>query len=229
MKNIPKIVLLRHGKSLWNERNRFTGWVDVPLSKRGIQEAILAGEKLKKYPIDVVFVSALCRAQMTALIALAEREDDKVPVILGEFNGDSRINQKIYDDQALSQTLPVYTSFNLNERMYGHLQGLDKDLTREKFGSEQVKIWRRSYDIKPPGGESLKCTYQRAVPFFEEVIMAQVRKGSSVLIAAHGNSLRSIIMYIEKLSMDEVVNLEVATGDPICYEYSKQQFIKKGI
>jgi 2,3-bisphosphoglycerate-dependent phosphoglycerate mutase len=186
------LILLRHGESQWNLENRFTGWIDVPLSERGVKEAERAGVKLRAYPIDIAYTSVLLRATDTLALALKTANKNGVPVT---------------KDQAL------------NERHYGELQGLDKEETAKKFGKEQVHIWRRSYDVAPPGGESLKDTAARTLPYFDKVIWPDLKKGKNVLIAAHGNSLRSIVMEIEKLTPEEILKVEIPTGVPIVYEF----------
>ena len=185
------LILLRHGQSQWNLENRFTGWVDVPLSPKGEEEARSAGQKLKAYKIDKTYTSALKRAQETLRLALLEAGKNGVP---------------IEKDQAL------------NERHYGDLQGLNKTETAKKFGGEQVRIWRRSYDVAPPNGESLKDTAARTIPYFEKKIIPDLKAGKNVLIAAHGNSLRSITMQLEHLTQEQVLELEIPTGVPIVYE-----------
>ena len=190
------LVLVRHGESQWNLENRFTGWVDIPLSEKGISEAKTAGEKLKKENLhfDKAYTSDLKRAQNTLTLILE---------VLGQ------------------QNIPVEKHQALNERHYGDLQGLNKAETAQKFGDEQVKIWRRSYDIAPPHGESLKDTAARTLPYFESKIMADLKRGLNVLVAAHGNSLRSIVMYLDKLSKEQVLELNIGTGIPIIYEFDK--------
>jgi 2,3-bisphosphoglycerate-dependent phosphoglycerate mutase len=187
------LVLLRHGESQWNLENRFTGWVDVPLSPKGEEEARQAGEKLKTAAIrfDLAFTSVLERAIRTLEITLA---------ILGQSN------------------IPVERDQALNERHYGDLQGLNKAETAKRFGDEQVHIWRRSYDVAPPGGESLKDTAARTLPYFEAKILPAVKAGKTVLVAAHGNSLRSIVMHLDRLSREEVLELNLGTGVPIVYD-----------
>lgn len=197
------LVLLRHGESQWNLENRFTGWVDVPLSPKGEEEARQAGEKLKAAHVhfDVAFTSVLQRANRTMEIALD---------ILGQ------------------RGIPVEKDQALNERHYGDLQGLDKAETAQKFGEEQVHIWRRSYDIPPPGGESLKDTAARTLPYYEAKILPMVKAGKNVLVAAHGNSLRSIVMYLDQLTKEQVLELNLGTGVPIVYELDANgQVIKK--
>ncbi len=191
---MPKLVLVRHGQSVWNLQNRFTGWVDVPLSEKGKEEAYRAGELLKDIRFDVGYTSALTRAQETLRIIL----------------------------ETVGLLIPVIKDQALNERHYGALQGLNKDRAREKWGAEIVHLWRRSYDIPPPEGESLKDTAARTIPFLERAIMGDIYDGRNVIVAAHGNSLRSIVMYLEKLSPEEIVKVEIPTGTPIVYELDEK-------
>ena len=187
------LVLVRHGQSEWNKLNLFTGWRDPGLSEKGVEEARTAGRLLKAegYKFDVAFTSALKRAQHTLELILEE----------------------------LGQTgLLTYADQALNERDYGDLSGLNKDDARRRWGEEQVHIWRRSYDVKPPGGESLKDTAARTLPYYESKIWPEVKAGRNVLVAAHGNSLRSIVMKLDNLSPEEVTKLEIATGVPIVYQ-----------
>ena len=187
------LVLVRHGESQWNLENRFTGWVDVPLTEKGVAEAKAAGDKLKKENIRFAkaYTSDLKRAQETLGYILEK---------LGQEN------------------IPIEKDKALNERHYGDLQGLNKAETAQKFGDEQVKIWRRSYDIAPPNGESLKDTAARTLPYFEKKIQKDLQAGLDVLVAAHGNSLRSIVMHLEKLTKEQVLELNLATGVPIVYQ-----------
>ena len=187
------LVLVRHGESQWNLENRFTGWVDVPLSEKGIGEAKTAGEKLKKEGIhfDKAYTSNLKRAQETLRLILEK---------LGQ------------------QSLPIEKDQALNERHYGDLQGLNKAETAKKFGDEQVKIWRRSYDIAPPNGESLQDTAARTLPYFESKVLRDLKKGLHIIVAAHGNSLRSIVMFLDKLTKEQVLELNIPTGVPIVYQ-----------
>ncbi|MBU3698717.1 MAG: 2,3-diphosphoglycerate-dependent phosphoglycerate mutase [Candidatus Kapabacteria bacterium] len=188
---MARLTLLRHGESQWNLENRFTGWVDVDLSPKGEDEARRAGMLLASVPVDVLFTSVLKRAMRTADIALTEAGKTDLPT---------------HRDQAL------------NERHYGDLQGLNKAETAQKYGADQVHIWRRSYDVPPPGGESLADTRARVAPYFDEHIAPLLRAGTNVLVVAHGNSLRSLIMIIENLTPDEILKTEIATGVPITYE-----------
>ncbi len=196
------LILLRHGQSQWNLENRFTGWIDVPLSAKGEEEARSAGQKLKAYKIDKAYTSVLKRAQETLRLALEEAGKTGIP---------------IEKDQAL------------NERHYGDLQGLNKAETAKKFGEEQVRIWRRSYDVAPPNGESLKDTAARTLPYFEKKILPDLKAGKNILIAAHGNSLRSITMSLEKLTKEEVLKLEIPTGVPIVYEMNGEKIASKKV
>ena len=182
------LVLLRHGESQWNLENRFTGWVDVPLSPRGMQEAKNAGEKLRPYRFDRAFTSVLQRANETLRLAL----------------------------EVIGQTeIPTERDKALNERMYGELQGLNKAETAKKYGEDQVKIWRRSYDVRPPGGESLKDTAERVLPYYDKSIRPHLLSGETILIAAHGNSLRALVMELEHLSREQVLELNIPTGAPL--------------
>ena len=223
------LILMRHGQSMWNASKLFTGWVDVPLTNKGIEEAIEGGKSISHYDIDEVHVSTLIRAQMTAMIALAQNQHNKTPVfqypepesgLSSVSANEARMIEwaQIKGSAGSENILPVYVSWQLNERMYGDLQGLNKDATREKYGAEQVHIWRRSYDVPPPNGESLELTAERTIPYLENQIMDRLSDGKNLFVAAHGNSLRSIIMRIESLSKEEVLSLEVPTGIPIIYE-----------
>ena len=196
-----KLVLVRHGQSEWNAKNLFTGWKDPKLTDLGIQEAIKAGDLLetRNLKFDLMYTSDLFRAQETGRLILEQMNHADIQVI---------------KDQSL------------NERNYGDLAGLNKDEAREKWGEEQVHIWRRSFDIPPPGGESLKNTAERVLPYFELEIMPKVKEGLNILVAAHGNSLRALVMELEKISSEEIVKLEIATGDPLTYEYSDGEFIR---
>ncbi|MBB3773261.1 2,3-bisphosphoglycerate-dependent phosphoglycerate mutase [Angulomicrobium tetraedrale] len=186
------LVLVRHGQSEWNLKNLFTGWRDPDLTPLGVEEALKAGQRLKAdgYQFDIAFTSALSRAQKTLDLALGE----------------------------LGQTgLPILRDQALNERDYGDLAGLNKDDARVKWGEEQVHVWRRSYDVPPPGGESLKDTVARALPYYVTEILPKVLQGKRVLVAAHGNSLRALIMVLERHSPESIMKRELATGVPVIY------------
>ncbi|XP_057421619.1 2,3-bisphosphoglycerate-dependent phosphoglycerate mutase 1-like [Lotus japonicus] len=222
------LILIRHGESLWNEKNLFTGCCDVPLTKRGVEEAIEAGKRISCIPIDVIFTSALIRAQMTAMLAMTQHRRKKVPIIIHNESEQATTWTQVYSEKTTKQSIPVITSWQLNERMYGELQGLNKQETAERYGQEKVHEWRRSYDIPPPKGESLEMCSQRAVAYFKDFIEPQLKSGKHVMVAAHGNSLRSIIMYLERLTSQEVTNLELSTGIPLLYIYKEGEFISRG-
>jgi 2,3-bisphosphoglycerate-dependent phosphoglycerate mutase len=192
---MPTLVLIRHGQSLWNAENRFTGWVDVPLSDKGREEARKAAKHLEGLKFDVAYTSALSRAQETLALILQELGLTRLPVIR---------------DQAL------------NERHYGDLQGLNKAETAQRYGDEQVKLWRRSYSVVPPNGESLELTAKRVLPFYDRAIAGDLRQGKNVLVVAHGNSNRSLVMKLDNLTGEQVVGLELETGVPLIYELSTE-------
>tara|TARA_Y100000591_G_C21567754_1_gene561832 strand:+ start:58 stop:675 length:618 start_codon:yes stop_codon:yes gene_type:complete len=195
------LVLVRHGQSEWNAKNLFTGWKNPSLTEEGIKEAKIAGEKIKKKNInfDTHFTSELKRAQMTGEIILSE------------------INQ---------ESINMIKNIALNERDYGELSGLNKDESRKKWGEEQIHIWRRSFDQPPPGGESLKDTAERVIPYYEKVIEPYLEENKNILICAHGNSLRALVMHIEKISPEEIVKIEIATGEPIFYKFQNKELIR---
>ena len=186
------LLLVRHGQSEWNEKNLFTGWEDPGLTKQGSDEAKNAGLLIKELKLEFnsLFTSALIRAQITGKIILKNISQENINIIKNKA---------------------------LNERFYGDLQGLNKDECREKWGKKQVQIWRRSYDIGPPGGESLKETGERVLPYFLSEIYPSILKGENIIVSAHGNSLRSLIKHLDNLSSDEIVKLEIPTGAPIHY------------
>ena len=194
---MTKLILIRHGQSVWNAANRFTGWTDVELSPKGEDEAAAAGEELAEVRFDVVHTSALMRAQRTAEIVMKHNRASGNP-----------------------NPVPTHRDERLNERHYGDLQGLSKAETAEIHGAEQVHIWRRSFDIPPPGGESLEMTAERTIPYFLEEIIPDLESGKNVLVAAHGNSLRSIVMRIEEISPEDITSLEIPTGVPMHYEFA---------
>ncbi|KAL3696909.1 hypothetical protein R1sor_010985 [Riccia sorocarpa] len=222
------LILIRHGESLWNQKNLFTGCVDVPLSQQGVVEALEAGKRICDIPVDIIYTSALIRAQMTAMLAMTQHRKKKVPTVLHTESDRAIEWSKIFSEATKEETIPVLTAWELNERMYGELQGLNKKETADKFGPEQVKIWRRSYDVPPPNGESLAMCAERAVKYFSEQVEPQLAAGKNVLISAHGNSLRSIIMYLDKLTSQEVIELELSTGIPMLYVFKRGKFIRRG-
>ena len=191
MKN-KNLILVRHGQSEWNQKNIFTGWENPGLTQQGRKEAKLAGILINNLEIkfNYLYTSALVRAQLTGSIILDNVNQENVKIIKNKA---------------------------LNERYYGDLQGLNKDECRNKWGEDQVQIWRRSYTIGPPGGESLKETGERVMPYFLNEIFPLILKGENIIVSAHGNSLRSLIKYLDKLSSEEIVKLEIPTGSPIHY------------
>ena len=198
---MSKLIILRHGESEWNKLNLFTGWEDVNLTDQGKIEAKLAAFAIQNLKVDVnhAYTSALKRASKTLEIVL----------------------------YVLKKNIPIISDKALNERNYGSLTGMNKDEARNKWGDEQVKLWRRSYDIAPENGESLKDTCNRTIPYFKKNILPKLHDGGNVIITAHGNSLRSIIMHVESLSEEAIVNAEITTGIPIVYEYENKKVIKK--
>lgn len=221
-----KLVMMRHGQSTWNKLNLFTGWVDIPLSPEGIQESLEAGKKIAHIPFDVIFNSSLIRAQMSGFLALSVHSSHKTPYVLHPGEGKLDEWAKIYSEATREKCIPVINAWQLNERMYGQLQGVNKREMMDKYGEEQVKIWRRSFDTAPPGGESLAMTAARALPYFQEVIVPYLAEGKNVFICAHGNSMRSIIMHLDSLSKEEVLQLEIATGEVICYDFQDGKWAK---
>ncbi|CAJ1971788.1 unnamed protein product [Sphenostylis stenocarpa] len=226
--NEAALILVRHGESLWNEKNLFTGCVDVPLSKKGIDEAIEAGKRISSIPVDLIFTSALIRAQMTAMLAMTQHRRRKVPIIVHNESEQAREWSQIFGEDTRKHSIPVITAWQLNERMYGGLQGLNKLQTAERYGKEKVHEWRRSYSIPPPNGESLEMCAERAVAYFRDQIEPQLLSGKNIMISAHGNSLRSIIMYLDKLTSQEVISLELSTGIPMLYIFKEGRFIRRG-
>ena len=202
--NSRNLILVRHGQSEWNSKNLFTGWRDPGLTELGVKEAKDAGKLIANKGIlfDLMYTSMLTRAQKTGDLILQEMRHPEITIIKNEA---------------------------LNERNYGSLAGLNKDDARKKWGDDQVHIWRRSFDIPPPDGESLKDTAERVLPYFKSEIMPKVIEGSSILIAAHGNSLRSLIMDLDSISSEEIVNLEIPTGAPIQYIFNEDGSVNKKI
>ena len=220
---MPKLILLRHLKSQWNLENRFTGWTDVPLCKEGISNTNQIAKKVFKSKIDTIYSSPLFRNQDTVVRIL--NFDKKYPIFIWLDKGKMKkwgnfknTNEKYF---------PVCISENLNERYYGKLQGLNKAEIIKKYGAEKVHLWRRSFDITPPGGESLKDTFKRTIPFYRKYIEGDLKKGKNVLIVASHNSLRAIIKYIEKISDKDIINVEIPYGGIIVYELDSMLKLKK--
>lgn len=215
------LILVRHGESRWNIANKFTGWVDVPLSEVGINEALIAAKKLEGLRFDLAFTSKLERAQETLLLILARQD------CTGVFLHDTG-KRRLWSKHTVEESeIPIYSDEALNERYYGKLQGRNKQRMREEFGKEQVHKWRRSWDIRPPGGEALKDTYERTMPYFRNRIMPHVRKGKNVIVSAHGNSLRAIIKWLDRISDEQIPHLELPTGEPIIYQWKRGKLRKE--
>jgi 2,3-bisphosphoglycerate-dependent phosphoglycerate mutase len=197
---VPRLAIIRHGQSIWNAQNRFTGWVDVPLTEQGEAEARKAGERLAAADItwSVAYTSVLQRAIATCDIAL----------------------------ETAGITVPTIRDQALNERNYGDLQGLDKQATRDRFGEHVVRVWRRSFEIPPPNGEALKDTADRTLPFFRRAILGDIAAGNNVLVFAHGNSNRSIVMELDGLDGEQVMELELATGVPVVYDLAEDGTVR---
>ena len=201
---MASLVLVRHGQSQWNEKNLFTGWKDPDLTQKGEREAIEAGLALKEsnYKFDIMFTSVLLRAKRTGKLIL---------------------------EQMGQEDLKTFENKALNERNYGDLAGLNKDEAKKKWGEDQVHKWRRSFDIAPPGGESLKMTAERVLPYFKEKILPLLKENLDIVVVAHGNSLRALVMQLDKLNSDEVVKLEIPTGMPICYSINERGQVKNKV
>lgn len=212
------LVLLRHGQSQWNLENRFTGWVDVPLSPKGRAEAEQAGKAIASFRFARAYTSTLIRAHETLLIACAAA-GKQIPIF---SHATGREKEWAHFTSLAESELDVILHPALNERYYGDLQGLNKDDARERWGEEQVHTWRRSYDEPPPQGESLKDTYHRTVPFFTKRILPELLADKDILIVAHGNSLRAIIKHLEEISDDDIPGFELPTGIPRCYTISPE-------
>ncbi len=192
---MAKLVLVRHGQSQWNLENRFTGWIDVPITPLGAEEAHSAGKALRGMKFSAAFTSALARAQQT------------LDILLEEIGGPD---------------IPIFKDAALNERHYGNLQGLNKAETAKKYGDDQVHIWRRSYDVRPPGGESLKDTAARVLPYFHAKILPLLKEGKNILVCAHGNSLRALVMELEGFSPETIPTVNIDTCKPLTYDVDGQ-------
>ncbi len=223
---MPKLILLRHFKSQWNKENRFAGWTDNPLAKSEFKRAKSIAKKIFKIKIDKIYSSPLFRNAET----VARIFDDvkrKYPFFI-HLDGGKMQKWGNYIDIS-ENDVPVYITEKLNERYYGKLQGANRKETIKKYGSKQVHLWRRSYDIAPPGGESLKDVYKRAIPFYKKYIEADLKKGKNVLVVASHNSLRALVKYIEKISDEKIINVEIPFGGLIEYDFDKSLKVKKKI
>lgn len=219
------LTLIRHGQSIWNLQNRFTGWVDVSLSRQGVIEAQQAAALLLDEHFDVAFTSSLLRAQDSLYEILRQNRHCAQHVRVHELS--SAWYEHFTPEEGDSNELKIYVSEKLNERYYGDLQGLNKDWASQHYGAEQVHLWRRSYDIPPPNGESLQMTEQRTLPYYQEHVIPHLRAGEHVLISAHGNSLRSIIMCIEEMTPQQIIDYELATGVPHQYSFDHEMHLIK--
>jgi 2,3-bisphosphoglycerate-dependent phosphoglycerate mutase len=218
------LILVRHGESRWNKSNRFTGWVDVSLSEKGIREALACANELRNLKIHMAFTSHLERTQQTLLIILAKQ------YLTGIFCHTHEPDGKKYHvpERFNSEDIPIYSSSALNERYYGDLQGMNKHAAREKYGHEKVFLWRRSFSIRPPGGESLKDVYRRTVRYFQRHVAPKISR-NNIIISGHGNALRMLIKYIEHISDEKIGHLELPYGRPIVYTYERKKFKRANI
>jgi 2,3-bisphosphoglycerate-dependent phosphoglycerate mutase len=222
-----KLVLIRHGESLWNGRNLFTGWVDVPLTQSGIVEASRASHLINDISFDVVYTSALIRSLQTAFIVLLADPKHRAPYLVhtSDFFHCRWYNRFCAAEH--KNMIPVYRCWQLNERYYGDLQGLSKAKIADVFSVDKVVSWRKGYTERPPKGESLKDTSKRVLPFFNKVIMKQLEEGKNILISAHSNTLRSIVMKLEQMDEAQVVGLEVDTASVVIYNYDDNGFVRE--
>lgn len=217
---MPKLYLLRHLQSQWNLENRFTGWTDVPLSKEGIAKTGEVAEKVAGIEVDVVYTSPLVRNQDTVL-KICQHLKDKYPIFL-HFQG----KMKKWGNFSNGRYLPVYVTEALNERYYGKLQGLNKAEAIKRHGAEKVRLWRRSFKQVPPGGESLKDTFKRAVPFYKKYIERDLKQDKVVLVVASHNSLRALVKYVENISDKDIINLEIPVATLIEYQFDQSLKLK---
>ena len=222
-----KLVLIRHGESVWNGRSLFTGWVDVPLTQAGIVEASRASHLVNGIDFDVVYVSALIRSIQTAFIVLLSDSRRRTPYLIHSSDFFHRKWYHTFSHTEQKNMIPVYRCWQLNERFYGDLQGLSKSKIADIFGVDKVVSWRRGYTERPPKGESLQDTSHRVIPFFNKEIVKQLEAGKNVLVSALSNTLRSIMMNIEQMDEAQVVGLEVDTANLIIYNYSNGEYLRE--
>lgn len=215
------LVLVRHGESRWNLTNRFTGWVDVPLTARGIREAVRCAMHCRAYDFDVAFTSNLERAQSTLLIILSLQ--NRTGIFQHEGQG-AHYRWSCSSNRCLPNDIPIYETESLNERYYGRLQGLDKRAAERKYGKAKILKWRRGYTDKPPGGESLKDAFSRVHPYLARRIMPRLRRGQNVLLVGHGNTLRATIKMLEGISDRDIAFVDLPEGKPLVYEYRRGAF-----
>lgn len=237
------LILVRHGESGWNVDGRFGGWVDVPLTGRGIEEALLCAAELEEIDLDFAFTSKLVRAQETLFLILSKQKkigvfvhqeagarEDRVEedrIASEESRSDKKENRYAYPPKTEKNLIPIYSSEALNERYYGILQGKKKDKMKEKYGEEQILHWCRSFDEGPPGGESLKDIYRRAVPYFEKEIIPVLQAGKNVIVCAHQNSLRALIKHIEGISNEDIRKIRLANARPVIYTFSGGRLVRE--
>lgn len=219
---MANLVLLRHPQSQWNLENRFTGWVDVPLSEKGIEQIREIARKLSKIKFDIVYTSPLVRNQGTVL-RIFDYWGEKYPIF---FHFQGKMKKWANFKETNKNYIPVFVTEKLNERYYGQLQGMNKDVLAKKYGRETIQVWRRSFEQGPPGGERLKDVLKRIVPFYKRYIVKDLKRGKNVLIVASHNSLRGLAKYLGKISDKEIADFEIATGALIKYEFDKNLNIK---
>ncbi len=217
-----ELVLVRHGESRWNVMDLFTGWIDVPLSSNGIREANQCSRHCERFFYDAAFTSKLARARETLLIILAKQSKTGI----FQHKRGTRYHHVSEFSSVLNNTFPLITSEKLNERAYGELQGLKKDKAVKRYGADQVFRWRRGFEDKPPKGESLKDVYLRTIPYFEKEIHPRVKNGETVLVVAHGNTLRAIIKFLEKIEDDQIPFIDLPTAKPLVYECRNDKFTR---
>ena len=217
------LTLVRHGESRWNQCNRFQGWIDVPLSEKGIEEAKRCAEHCKRYQYTATFTSNLTRAQETLLIILSKQ--DRVGIF--QHEDDKRYSKWIRgSNHCGGSDTPVFASAALNERYYGLLQGMEKSVAEKKYGKDKVLAWRRGYTDRPPQGESLEEAHDRMHPYLVKKILPRVRRGENILVTAHGNTLRAAIKHLERISDDQITHIDLPEAKPLVYEYRKGQFVR---
>lgn len=221
MKPIGTLVIVRHGQSRFNELNIFTGWLDVPLSEKGIEEAHKVAEHCMRFDYDKVFTSELKRAHETLTIILSKQS--KVGIF---YHSDRRYLPAAENENPRIKLLKIYTSEALNERSYGTLQGMDKDKVRKAYGEQQVSIWRRSFEARPPEGESLKDVYERVVPYYEKDVVPSLEKGETDLLVGHGNNLRALIKHLENIADDQIPFIDLPLGTPLVYQYKDGKIVR---
>ncbi|HRY60046.1 MAG TPA: histidine phosphatase family protein [Patescibacteria group bacterium] len=214
------LILIRHGESRWNLSNKFQGWVDVPLSKHGIEEAITTARNLKNIKIHTAFTSKLERARQTLSIILSRQE------LTGVFlhHDEKKEEWYTFKNKSENDDIIIHTSRLINERYYGLLQGVNKSVARKKFGEDVVLQWRRGYAVRPPGGESIEDVYKRAVPYFTKKVLPLLKEGRNVIMVSHGNVMRAILKHIEDIPADYLPHLDLPSGKPIIYNYDKKGF-----